>query len=155
MHLPDSTYAALLEAWPVARLATVAADGRPHVVPIVFCGHDGVIYSPVDGKAKRSAPLKRLDNVADKPGVSLLLDHYASDWQQLWWVRVDGDADWHEVREAEGETIAARLFAKYPQYDEPQLRFERSAYLRIRPQRVRAWAQSGSVEAIEAALMDV
>ena len=68
----------------VARLATVGADGRPHLVPIVFAvaeraGHD-VIYSVVDAKPKRTTALRRLANVAENPPVSLLVDHYEEDW---------------------------------------------------------------------------
>ena len=47
----------------VARLATAGADGRPHLVPIVFAvaerSTDDVIYSVVDAKPKRTTPLRR------------------------------------------------------------------------------------------------
>ncbi len=77
---------------PVARLATVRADGAPHVVPLVFVLVGDVIYSAVDAKPKRSARLQRLANVASDPRCSLLVDHYEDDWSKLWWVRADGEA---------------------------------------------------------------
>jgi nitroimidazol reductase NimA-like FMN-containing flavoprotein (pyridoxamine 5'-phosphate oxidase superfamily) len=52
---------------PVARLATVRADGGPHVVPLVFVLVGDVIYSAVDAKPKQSGRLQRLANVASEP----------------------------------------------------------------------------------------
>lgn len=74
----------------VARLATAGADGRPHVVPIVFAVAGDVIYSAVDAKPKRTTALRRLANVAANPAVAVLVDHYSDDWDELWWVRADG-----------------------------------------------------------------
>jgi len=48
--------------------------------------------SAVDDKPKRTTRLQRLANIARDPRVSLLADHYADDWEQLWWVRADGRA---------------------------------------------------------------
>jgi PPOX class probable F420-dependent enzyme len=63
----------------VARLATAGADGRPHLVPIVFAVAEGsardVIYSVVDAKPKRTTALRRLTNVAENRSVSVLADH--------------------------------------------------------------------------------
>jgi PPOX class probable F420-dependent enzyme len=101
----------------IARLATVRADGRPHIVPVCFTVDGDTIVSVVDGKPKRSAALRRLDNVRARPAVSLLVDHYADDWGALWWVRVDGVA---RVVESglEHERAIDRLAAKYSQYRE-------------------------------------
>ena len=77
----------------VARLATVRADGSPHVVPFCFAiGEGDVLYTAVDAKPKSTLELKRLDNVRANPHVSVLVDHYDEEWTQLWWVRVDGPA---------------------------------------------------------------
>ena len=85
---PDARFAQS----PVARLATVGADGRPHLVPVVFAVHEQVIYSAVDAKPKTTQRLRRLANIESNPQVSLLVDHYDEDWTRLWWVRADGDA---------------------------------------------------------------
>ena len=99
-------------AEPVARLATVSGDGGPHLVPIVFAVDGDTICSAVDGKPKRSRSLKRLANIAANPRVSLLVDSYAADWSQLWWVRADGVCS---IEERSAPAVPA-LRAKYPQY---------------------------------------
>ena len=106
---------------PVARLATITPDGLPHLVPVVFAvasesrdGHD-VVYTAVDAKPKTTQRLRRLANIESNPQVCLLVDHYADDWTQLWWVRADGVAAVHR----DGEAVATGhhlLRAKYPQY---------------------------------------
>jgi len=100
----------------VARLATADAEGRPHLVPIVFVVLADVVWSAVDGKPKTSRALRRLANVASNPHVSLLVDHYDDDWTQLWWVRADGTAEVVEVGAPEAEQALDFLAAKYPQY---------------------------------------
>jgi PPOX class probable F420-dependent enzyme len=106
------TPAELFASARVARLATVDADGAPHLVPIVFALVGDVIHSAVDAKPKRHGRLRRLANIAHEPRVSVLADHYDDDWAALWWVRADGVAT---VRGASPEGLAA-LARKYPQY---------------------------------------
>ncbi|HLW45801.1 MAG TPA: TIGR03668 family PPOX class F420-dependent oxidoreductase [Acidimicrobiales bacterium] len=77
----------------VARLASVARDGSPHIVPVTFAlDGDGTVWWAVDDKPKRTRALARLSNIATEPRVSLLVDHYDDDWSALWWVRADGVA---------------------------------------------------------------
>ncbi|HEY1842780.1 MAG TPA: TIGR03668 family PPOX class F420-dependent oxidoreductase [Mycobacterium sp.] len=105
---------------PVARLATVAPDGRPHLVPVVFALHDEIIYTAVDAKPKTTQRLRRLTNIERNPQVSVLVDHYAEDWAQLWWVRADGAATIH----LDGDAMQAGrdlLRAKYGQYQSVSL----------------------------------
>jgi PPOX class probable F420-dependent enzyme len=100
---------------PVAMLATVGANGAPHVVPVVFAVHGDVVYTAVDAKRKSTKKLRRLANIEANPQVSLLVDHYDDDWSQLWWVRADGEAAVHYS----GEEMAggyAWLRQKYLQY---------------------------------------
>jgi PPOX class probable F420-dependent enzyme len=100
----------------VARLASVSADGNPHAVPIVFAVAGDVLYTAVDAKPKTTAALRRLANIAANPRVSVLADHYADDWTQLWWVRVDGAA---RIAEGDEAQVAIRLLReRYPQYVE-------------------------------------
>ena len=99
----------------VARLATVTPGGQPHLVPVVFAVAPGVVYTAVDAKPKTTRRLRRLANIDSNPHVSLLVDHYADDWTQLWWVRVDGTAAVHT--DGDAVDIGRRLLrAKYPQY---------------------------------------
>jgi PPOX class probable F420-dependent enzyme len=140
MVLPEAEIERLLDAWPVARLATVAPDGRPHLVPIAFTRHAGALWSPVDGKPKRGGALARLANVAAEPRVALLLDHYEDDWRRLWWIRVDGRAT-----QAGGDAaVEAALRAKYPQYGETPLYAGAPALLRVDPVRVTSWSAGPS-----------
>jgi PPOX class probable F420-dependent enzyme len=108
----------------VARLATVTPQGRPHAVPCCFAlGHETgppdsrplTAYSAVDGKAKTTLALRRLENLAANPWASLLIDHYGEDWSELWWVRLDGPA--RVVADADERSTAVSLLeAKYEQY---------------------------------------
>lgn len=99
----------------VARLATAGSDRAPHLVPVVFALQDDVIYTAVDGKPKSTKRLRRLANIGDNDQVSLLVDHYAEDWAQLWWVRADGTATVHHGGEPLHRGYAA-LRGKYAQY---------------------------------------
>jgi PPOX class probable F420-dependent enzyme len=131
---PPATAERRLALARVGRLATVTADGRPHVVPVCFALAGGMLYTAVDHKPKRSRALARLENVRATGRASLLVDHYEEDWSRLWWVRVDGTA---EVIDSEAAIDA--LAEKYEQY-----RVARPAgpVIAIAPQRWRAWIPS-------------
>jgi PPOX class probable F420-dependent enzyme len=102
---------------PVVRLATVGADGKPHIVTTTFAIHGDLIYMAVDHKPKRSRNLKRLDNIRANPQVAVLADHYEDDWEQLWWVRGDGQA--HIVEDPSGMALPVDLLVdRYQQYRE-------------------------------------
>ena len=132
----------LVEAARVARLATVDAAGRPHLVPVCFVldrgasGEDGIkgdrVHIAVDHKPKRGTELRRTANLRATGRACLLIDHYDEDWSQLWWVRLDGHGaqvdDPHQA-----SRIIDALAAKYPQYreqrpDGPVLTIEIEAY---------------------------
>jgi len=76
----------------VARLATVDRTGAPHIVPVTFAAAGDRVVTAIDHKPKRTTLLKRLDNIAGEPRVSLIVDEYDEDWRRLWWVRADGTA---------------------------------------------------------------
>ncbi|MER6047929.1 TIGR03668 family PPOX class F420-dependent oxidoreductase [Streptomyces sp. BHT-5-2] len=103
----------------VARLATVDAEGRPHLVPVVFAVTGDTLAFAVDHKPKRVTELKRLANIRRHPGVCLLVDEYGEDWDRLWWARADGTAT--VLPPADRSAASARhvqlLVEKYrPQY---------------------------------------
>ena len=99
----------------VAVLATVAATGRPHVVPVTFALAGDLVYTAVDAKPKTTRDLRRLDNIRSDPRVSVLADYYDEDWAELWWVRADGEATIVDDRPEMTEPV--RLLARrYPQY---------------------------------------
>lgn len=101
----------------VARLASVGADGRPHLVPICFALAGDTLYTAVDTKPKRSPRLKRLANIRAHPDVSVLVDHYEEDWSRLWWVRLSGRARVVD-KGAELDRAIALLSGRYEQYRE-------------------------------------
>jgi PPOX class probable F420-dependent enzyme len=106
---------------PVARLATIAAGGAPHLVPITFAMLDAdTIVSAVDHKPKRTLALARLRNIEADPRVCVLVDSYSSDWSELWWVRVDGTAAVHtpELAPALCDAAVSALAERYPAYRE-------------------------------------
>jgi len=99
----------------VARLATIDADGRPHLVPIVFVLAGETLYTAVDAKPKRSRALRRIENARSRPEVTVLVDRYDEDWSLLWWIRLRGQA--RVLDEGEEAASALVLLAgKYEQY---------------------------------------
>jgi PPOX class probable F420-dependent enzyme len=111
---PDEARERLVTA-RVARLATVSADGQPHLVPVTFAADGDAVYIAIDHKPKSTTRLKRLANIAANPRVTLLADHYADDWTQLWWARADGHAT-VLTDPADTQPPVALLVARYPQY---------------------------------------
>jgi PPOX class probable F420-dependent enzyme len=140
MQLEPDTIDALLARWPVARLVTLAVDGRPAPVPIVFARSFAELYSPIDGKPKRGTELARERNLRADPRVALLLDHYEDDWERLWWLRIDGRAAL--VPSAEHPRALEALRAKYPQYARVPLAHGEPRLLRIAIERVSSWRAS-------------
>ena len=100
----------------VARLATADAQGRPHLVPIVFALRNDVVWSAVDAKPKRTRALRRLANIAANPAVCVLVDHYEDDWTRLWWVRADGRARILEATAPDAAVGLDALAARYASY---------------------------------------
>ena len=149
MKIPDSVTSALLEAWPVARLATLGGDGAPHQVPIVFAQAGGALWSPIDGKPKRAALPQRVANLERDARASLLLDHYDENWTRLWWLRLEATASIRPLEPADDEAQAALLAlrAKYSQYLETPIVSERRLLIRLEVQRVSSWC--GGPEALE------
>jgi PPOX class probable F420-dependent enzyme len=115
VRLDSAEARALFASAPVARLATVAADGAPHIVPVCFALTGDSLYTAVDGKPKRTSSLARLANIAAEPRVALLADRYDDDWTRLWWVRADGDANVVTDADERAQAVAT-LATAYPQY---------------------------------------
>jgi PPOX class probable F420-dependent enzyme len=150
MELTRDAIEHLLDTWPVARLATLRADGSPALVPVVFARSGGRLWIPVDGKPKREQPareLARVANIRRDARVSLLLDQYEADWSGLWWLRLDGAAN--PVGEADAGFSAGldSLLKKYPQYVEtPPFRpGAPPTLIAVSPLRTASWAASADV----------
>jgi len=111
-----------LDSSRVGRLATFGATGkddklRPHCVPVCFARMGGEIWIPIDQKPKRHNRLRRLQNIEAHPEVTLLLDRYEEDWNQLAFLMIEGQA---EVREMP-EDVICELRVRYPQYQSMKL----------------------------------
>ena len=76
---------------------------------------DETLYFAIDAKPKSTTNLKRLRNIAGKPNVSILIDHYENDWSRLWWVRLDGSAR-IVTEDVEIERAMDLLVQRYAQY---------------------------------------
>ena len=115
--MEDATMRRAASEARIARLGTVGADGRPHLVPFCFVIRGDTLYSAVDGKPKSTLALRRLANVVKDPRVTVLIDHYSEDWLTLWWVRIDGACRVLTDNSAERSEALALLARKYRQYD--------------------------------------
>jgi PPOX class probable F420-dependent enzyme len=71
------------------------------------------VVTAVDHKPKSTTMLRRVANVRANPAVSLLVDQYDEDWEQLWWVRVDGQARVVSADRPEFEQVIGALHEKY------------------------------------------
>src|SRR5690348_429488 len=96
----------------VLRLGTADAAGKPHLVPATFAVVGNVVTIAVDHKPKRHSNLKRLRNIEENPAVTLLVDHFDDDWDDLWWIRADGEA-----RVIENELAYALVDALVDKYE--------------------------------------
>src|SRR5262245_34618315 len=118
MNLSEEVAVERFRSARVARLATVDADGQPHLVRVTLALWSHTIPLASDHKRNVRTSTKRPPTIMATGRVSLLADDYADqDWSRLWWVRVDGTARIVEDEQERGDQIA-RLCAKYPQYRE-------------------------------------
>jgi pyridoxamine 5'-phosphate oxidase family protein len=120
-----------LNSQPLGRIATIGADGSPHVMPV------GVFYDPevealVIGGAGDMASSKKFRDARRRRGVAVVVDDLAS--IEPWLPRgieIRGHAETHTTGGAE---VGERLGASFP--------FQ-PAWIRIWPQRVLSWGIEG------------
>ncbi|MEO8229646.1 MAG: TIGR03668 family PPOX class F420-dependent oxidoreductase [Chloroflexota bacterium] len=152
MRLPTAAEMALLDKARTAVLATIDPTGRPRLVPICFVvrrANDAspAFYSPIDEKPKRTTNAHRLARVRDiaaRPEVSLLVQHWDEDWTRLAWLRLHGAAELIEPDDPavaiEREDAIAALRGKYPQYANHDL--EARPLIRVRPNEATSWPRT-------------
>ena len=129
-----------LSSQKVAYLATTDVHAQPHLVPVVFVRMDEDIFICIDEKPKKHRFLKRLANIKANPKISLLVDNYDDNWQELRWVRVDGTAILLENTDesrAVFESVISTLRDKYPQYQTMDL--SRGPIIRITINAIASW----------------
>jgi PPOX class probable F420-dependent enzyme len=110
------------------------------VVPVCYAFDGKCIYSALDLKPKRvqGRALKRVRNILQNPLVSLVIDDYSEDWNELAYVLVQGRADLVEDAD-EQQAAEAMLRAKYGQYE--KLLEKGCAIIRVTPNSVVSWRQ--------------
>lgn len=123
----------------VARLATVDGDGWPLVIPICYVFDGKTIYSPIDEKPKSVAAreLKRVRNIETNPHVSLVIDDYSDDWNQLAYVLIRGVAAVMSAGAEHGRAVEL-LREKYPQYR--AMAIGERPIIKITPAQIKRWA---------------
>jgi PPOX class probable F420-dependent enzyme len=127
----------------VARLATLDANGRPHIVPICFVFDGSAFYTALDEKPKRVAPerLARLRNIRAQSRVALLIDEYKENWSQLWYALIRGKAKLlPSSARVERARAILRLRRKYRQYARGMLT-DAAPVIRIEPERITTWGK--------------
>ncbi|WP_019929797.1 TIGR03668 family PPOX class F420-dependent oxidoreductase [Nocardia sp. BMG111209] len=143
MRLDESEAWRRFRAARVARLATVGADGAPHVVPVTFAvsppSEPPAVVIAVDHKPKTTTNLRRLRNIAATGRASILADEYDEDWTQLWWVRLDGRAG--VLTDPAGRAAPIDwLVTKYAQY---QGNTPQGPVIRIEADVITGWSYTG------------
>jgi PPOX class probable F420-dependent enzyme len=109
-ELPPASRATVADARR-AVLATLDAEGRPHMVPITFAIAGDAIVTAIDQKPKGAGRPARLRNVERTPLASVLFDRYEDDWRRLAWVLARGPA-----RIEPPGTLVDGLVERYEQY---------------------------------------
>ncbi|MDE3137188.1 MAG: pyridoxamine 5'-phosphate oxidase family protein [Acidobacteriota bacterium] len=121
-----------LETARVARLATIAAGGGPHVVPICPLFEKGLFYLGTDRETAK------VRHICANGRVALVFDDYTEDWRHLRGVLVEGEA--RVVERRAFWSVRARLYRKYAQYETTAPLTDRDAIaLEIKPRRKASW----------------
>ena len=122
----------------VARLASAAPDGRPHVIPVCFEVMDGSVYIGLDAKPKSvdALRLRRVRNIVSNPQAALIVDRYDEDWSKLGYALITASATL-ELDEPERDAAVRALKIKYAQY---QTLLPDDAYvIKLTPVRATTW----------------
>jgi PPOX class probable F420-dependent enzyme len=115
-------------------LATLHPERGVDAVPVVFAVAQGLIAVPIDTvKPKRHVRLARLENLRRDGRCVLLVDRYADDWSELWWVRVHATA---EIAPSPTDWIDA-LADRFPPYRQAGAV---AGVIVLRPRTVSGWA---------------
>ena len=88
MDLEKKLLYQVLDRSSIARLALITRDNLPDVMPIVFARNEDTLFSPVDGKPKRTSKLARIRNIEANDNTMLLIDYYSREWEKLWWLKL-------------------------------------------------------------------
>jgi len=141
VRVPEAIQA-FMQTGRVGRLATVAASGAPHVVPVCYAYDRAQRYSVIDAKPKRveRERLQRLANIRRDPRVCLLIDDYDEDWDRLRFVMIHGTA--RIALEGPEHAYALDLLRKkYPQYRAMPMRERVNPVIVMTPATIVSWGR--------------
>ena len=119
-----------LESKLVAHLATADSSGLPQVVPICYTIENSALHFLLDIKPKTVSPyqLKRVKNISQNPNVSVVVDHYSNNWNELAFVHLRGKATIIADFDKHSKVIES-LRTRYPQYN--QAAIEKSILVKV------------------------
>jgi nitroimidazol reductase NimA-like FMN-containing flavoprotein (pyridoxamine 5'-phosphate oxidase superfamily) len=125
--------AQLIERERVCRVATVSAEGMPHLVPICAVVADGKIYFGSGNDARK------VKNLAGNPRIAVTVDLYSDDWAHIKGVMVQGTSALI-ARGPRFRKLRGLLYRKYPQYaTEAAMEESDSVIVEVTPTAVFAW----------------
>ncbi len=132
LSLTGEELEAYLRAQRTARVATVGADGTPHVVPLWFVWHDGTVF------LNSTLGNVTVDNML-RGGVATVVIDDGDSYETLRGVVLTG-----EVERAEDDPrlheVETAWSGKYLGGEEPPYRRWRNrAWFRLEPERVASW----------------
>jgi PPOX class probable F420-dependent enzyme len=117
----------------VCRVATVSAEGVPHLVPVCHALAGQKLYI---GSGKDATKVRNLEA---NPRITVTVDEYSDHWAGLKGVMVQGHARLIE-RGPEFTRARDRLYEKFPQYPkEAALATSDSVIIEVTPTRVFTW----------------
>jgi coenzyme F420-0:L-glutamate ligase / coenzyme F420-1:gamma-L-glutamate ligase len=131
-----------------ATLATIDPDGHPRLVPVCFVLAPldvrglPVLHTPIDQKPKSTIDpyaLARVRDIRERSAVSLLVQRWSENWDELAWLRVTGRAEVVEPipRDVGARAVASALRNKYSQYAEHDL--ESRPLIMVTIERATSW----------------
>ena len=117
-----------VECLRVARVATVAADGVPHNVPVCPLFERNKIYFATERKARK------LRNIEANLNVTVVFDEYTEAWDYIRGVMFQGKA--RIVGARDFRQLRKKIYAKYSQYESNSPIGERdSVIVQVTPER--------------------
>ncbi|MEZ0396511.1 MAG: pyridoxamine 5'-phosphate oxidase family protein [Anaerolineales bacterium] len=123
----------------LARLATVAADGTPHVVPVWYLWEDGFVW------VHSFASTRKVRQLRKRPACALVVD-VTDKLEGLTAVLIEGQADLITAPRLEVRARAERIYRRYLSPEElaapdPQswLDSEEGLLVKIAPRQIIAW----------------
>lgn len=117
----------------VCRVATVSADGQPHLVPVCHAVAGGKLYIGSGDDATK------IRNLKANPHITVTVDLYSDHWASLKGVMIQGRAKLIE-RGPGFQRARRKLYEKYPQYSkEAAISPSDSVVIEVTPTHVFTW----------------